>query len=468
MAPNASDPTPSGLDITHTDTKIPLTVPVGLDFGPTSVSVTFFINEREFHTGVPCSELYQSFFRENLSNWVQCNLKSRPGRNLAYSAPSPFIDSEKATELLETLAGYIISALHMGISALDHYPALRFKLMAVTVPDNWDRFARTLVATAARLAGHPLDSSKMILPQCRATQVAFQMSRYNKGKYLTLLLHYNRSYLHMALVEMWGESLEMKGQVYIPRFGEDELHKAPVSASTVNAGLESAKHNSVDVNPVDGVQNNEPFNKSHCSSDFIASNHHPCDDHHLASDLATVSQDNDDKPDRVPLVEDNHVCHDATRDHYPIDLPTTAVLDRDNAPKSDEFFHDRTVCHNKAAHFKPAVKAVQKFLVWMAAPESSTPAKELLTMRYTNGDVRNAVRDVKYIVVDGEASIAGLRDFRDAIKKRFGAEGWMKVETSTRNCGAYGAALAAKQQLQNPKHLGDWKDLPQYTPRKAE
>ena len=160
----------SDLGIFNRYTNKSLVVPVGLNFGPTSASIIFFIYRAEFYTGVPCSELYKRLFQENLSNSMQCNPESHPRKNLACRASSPFTDPDKITELLETLAGYITSALRMGSASIDHNPALRFRLIAITVPDHWDRSARTHVATAAKLAGYPLDSSYVILPLSRGIQ----------------------------------------------------------------------------------------------------------------------------------------------------------------------------------------------------------------------------------------------------------------------------------------------------------
>ncbi len=83
---------------------------------------------------------------------------------------------------------------------------------------------------------------------------------------------------------------------------------------------------------------------------------------------------------------------------------------------------------------------------------------------YTAEDISTAVRNVKYIVLDGEASIPGMTDLGDAIEKMFINEKCIVIERIRSDCGAYGAALAARRQLGNPKHMDDWKDLPRYIP----
>ena len=287
----------------------------------------------------------------------------------------------------------------MGVWALDDNPALNYKLMAVTVPNHWDRSARTHVATAIKLAGQPLDGSHMIIPLSRAIQSAFQMIRYTEGQYLTLLLDYNKSYLHIILVEMCRTGCTVKRQVCFPHLGEDELHKAPILGSTVASERESLTHNVVNGEPSDDLQND---GKSKYN--------------------------------------------------------TTVV--------PDKFITQRPICNNKVAHFKFIIDAVSEFMIQMIVPKASSPAVNFPVPSCSASELRHAVRDVRYVVIDGEASIPGLWDLRDAIKSKFINEEWINVEGDKRDCGAYGAALAETRQLQNPKHVGDWKDLPGYVPER--
>lgn len=260
---------------------------------------------------------------------MQCNLECAPSERLSTSAVSSFTSHEEVIEPVEALSGHIKSAINMGSWALDNNPTLDFKLMAVTVPNHWDGSARTHVATGTKLAGQPLDGSYMIIPLSRAIQLAFQMSRCTEGKYLTLLLEYNKSYLHMILLEICGTGCIVKRQVYFPHLGEDKLHKAP-----------------------NCLQNDGK------------------------------SKDN-----------------------------STVVPNR--------FIAKRPICNNKAAHFKPIIDTVSEFMIRITVPKTSSPTVN---------------------------------------------EEWINVKGDKRDCGAYGATLVARRQLQNPKHLGDWKDLPGYVP----
>lgn len=106
---------------------------------------------------------------------------------------------------------------------------------------------------------------------------------------------------------------------------------------------------------------------------------------------------------------------------------------------------------------QPILEALQKFLVVTTLSHDPNLLKKLpYVLKY-------AVSDVRCIVVDGEACNKGREALRTAIKKMFADMTWLSV-TETHECGAYGASVAAQMQLQNPKHLGDWRDLPGYLP----
>ena len=433
----------------------PSIVPVGLNFGPTSLSITFFCNQSEYYTGVPCDEIYRGFFQDSLVKKVQCNLECNLHVCSSTSANLSLTSNTKISELVETFTQHIKAAIGMGVWALDNNPALDFKLMAVSVPDHWDEFAHTLVANTASLAGHPLDGSHMIIPLSRAIQSTFQMSRYTEGKYLTLLLDYNKSYLHLMLVEMCGTSTIMKKQIYFPHLGEDELHKATVLGSAVASGQESSTHNVAKGGPSDGFQFDEPSNSKH------STNVSPGSD--LIFPIGGLCSQNSAPSTEQPVCV-RHTSNRSTPETLMIGQHTSCKSDANRTTVPDEFNGQRPVCHNKAAHFKPIIDKVSDFMIQMRATEIMNAAKEGVMPKHPLTDLRHAVRNVKYIVIDGEASIPGLWDLRDAIKSKFFNEEWITVEGNKRDCGAYGAALAASRQLQNPKHFGDWKDLPKYVP----
>ena len=441
-----------------------LIVPVGLNFGPAWLSIVFFIDQDEYYTGVPGEELYQNYFRHALGKGVQCNRKPGPAEGLLAPALPSYTSHEDAMELVKPFSNHIKSAIRMGISALDNDPTLDFKLMAVTVPDHWDESARTLVATATRLAGHPLDGSHMIVSLSRAIQSAYQMSRYNEGKYLTLLLDYNKSYLHLMLVEMYGTHCMMKGQVYFPHLGEDELHKAPVPGSAVASDRDSLNHNALNRQVSDSHQSSQSDDES--TNDTSANSSTTSDLAFPINDVHTSGFSDDDAPANKPHVRKHATSQHSTTEAPIQDHPAADNSGKDSAAVPDEFLSQRPVCHNQAAHFQPILDAVSDFIISVAAPETSSPAEaeKPPTQRPTLGAVRRhaAREELRYVVIDGEASIQGLRDLSNAIKTMFVNEEWVKIEGSRRDCGAYGAAVAAMRQVQNPKHWGDWRELSWY------
>ena len=444
------------LEVRSRRAKKPSIVPVGLNFGPTSLSISFFFDESEYYTGVPCGQLYKSYFQDSLDEKVQCNIVSS-----WIPTHTTFTSDAEISELVDTFSKHIKSAIGMGVWSLDNNPALDFKLMAVTVPDHWGEAARTLVATATRLAGHPLDGSYMIIPLSRAIQSTFQMSRYTEGKYLTLLLDYNKSYLHLMLVEMCGTGCVMKRQIYFPHLGEDELHKAAILGSGGASELESPSHNVAKGEPSDGLQFDEASNSSHSTNASSAS-----DLIFPIGDVHTSLGSQDDAPTIQRPICVRYATNPSTSETPIIGHHTSCEVDANRTTVPDELNGQRPVCHNKAAHFKPIIDTIHDFMIHVRATELLTPnaARQPLARIHPLSDLRYAVRNVKYIVIDGEASIPGLWDLRDAIKSKFVNESWITVEGNKRDCGAYGAAIAASRQLQNPKHLGDWKDLPGYVP----
>ena len=374
------------------DPQNPLVVPMGLNFGPTSVSTWFFVGDRKCNTGVPCDELYQSFFQDALSKTVQCNFASRPSEGLSTSAISSFTNPNKTVQLTEAFANYIKSTARMGITAFDSDPGLNFKVMAITVPDHWGVAARRQVELAAELAGYPLDEPDMIISLSLAIHSTYEMDKRTEGRYLFLILEYNKSYLHMMLVQVDGRSCDMKRQAYLPHLGEDELHKAPIKGDAVAPGQEPLSSKS--------------------SSD---------------SDNGTIFEEDNEEP---------------APESTPKNEPTS-----DHAAIPDKFNADRPVYYNQTAHFKPIIGTLLKFMTLMRKQEAPSPPGEPPALIDSPSDASHPMRGIKYIVVDGEASVPGVRDLRDVLKERFVDEESITVEGRWRDCGAYGAALAAKRML---------------------
>ena len=428
MTDHSLCPMPSHPDIARRTTKNPSVVPVGLNFGPTQLSISFFLGQHEYYTGVPGGVLYQSFYQDVLFKEVQCDLEHRPTEDLSISVPS-FTGQKGVENLVQLFSDLIKSAIHMGISTFDNDPALKFKLMAITVPDHWNESTRTYVATASQLAGHPLDGSHMIISLPRAIQLSHQMRKYTEGIYKTLILDYNKSHLHLMLVEMYGTQCDVIGRGYLQHLGEDELHKAPV--------LDNGIAVSVTGKPAITLQDIGTFTTNLSINDNPAINL-------TRADSSTKDISNSESPSSDP-----------THTHSATSGAEAGNPQAYNPPPPDEFYTQRPVCHNQKAHFKPIVDAASLFMIGSKRRE--------LPLEITADMIKYAFQDVKYIIIDGEASIPGLWDLRDAMESMpIENDGWTVIEGDKRDCGAYGAARAAWQQMQNPKHLGDWTGLPGY------
>ena len=455
MVSHTADQSPWQICVPPHNTQKPVIVPVGLNFGPTWLSTVFFHDDSQFTTRSSCGSLYESFFDNALCEKVQCDLEYRSSKGL-YSADPSLTSKEEVKEFVTKLSEHIKDVISEGALGLGN---LDFKLMAVTVPDHWGQSARAYVATATKLAGYALDGSHMIIPLSRAIQSAYQMSKTTYGRYLTLIVDYNEKYLHLMLVEMCGPGCTMKGQAYFPLLGENDLHKPPVLGNAVPSDQEGLMDNVVKLEPSGGLpDHNKSIRK-------ISIKESPTSDRILPiSDVHGTSLPEDDTPISDVSNREHPTSGYSTSEAPLIDHPSRDDSDGDSAAVPDEVKADGPVCHNQAAHFKPILDAISEFMILMTRPESPRPAIESPTPRYTIRDVRHAVRNVEHIVIDGEASCRGRMDLTDAIKSKFSDEDWINVQGHKWDCGAYGAALAAKRQWQNPMHLGDWKDLPGYVP----
>lgn len=348
-------------------------VTVGLDFGPSWVNAHFLVNENQYYTGVACGQEYKDFYEEALRKKVQSrlNFKELP------SPDAPLISTEeRASELVQHFLIHIKEARNMGISALEHNPSLNLRVLAITVPHHWDISARTLVAKAAELAGQPLDGSHMLLELPQAVQLAYEMRNQATGAYLTLIIMYQKSHLHLMLVEMQGSSCVMKGEVYLPHLGEEVL-KAPIVGSAVGSGEETFKKNA---------------------------------------------------PGDKPPAYDGPSPHD--------EPPSPAH-------------------HSPPVDLKPIQEALKKFLLLMTpTPDDSTSRTESPGLL-----LRSEVIDVKFVVIDGEASGDGLERLHEAVTEMLAKAERVIVIGNKPDCGAVGAERAGQRQLQNPMHVGDWREL---------
>lgn len=383
-------------------------VAVGLDFGPRWISSHFRIEGSKFYTGVRGGQLYRDFYEEVLKSKVQSHLRLKE-----LSPPdAPLLPTEeRASELVQAITHHTEQARRIAVSALAD-PSLDFKVMAITVPHHWDASARTLVAEAAKIAGQPLEGSHMFLELPRAVQLTYEMHRETTGTYLTLIIMYHESHLHLMLVEMCGTSCVTKGEVYLPELGEDAIRASAV-ASMVDSDKDTLKKNP----PGDEIASEEP-----ASADLLAGDG-------LSSSLGSEAWTSTDSKTASPF---EYLTRPSSINYPPVDL-------------------------------QPIQDALKQFLDLMTPSDESISATESSNILPTN-----AISDLKFIVIDGEARPEGLRRLVVAVTEMFAEAEGVVIMGNMSDCGADGAEREGRRQLQNPKHVGDWRNLPEYVPHTSD
>ena len=411
-------------------------VPVGLDFGPTWIHISFSvdregISEGPYSTGVPGEKVYMDFYKETLSKKVQghVNFEELP------PPAKPLVPTkERASELVEAFRLHIEGAVKLGVWALDKNPKLNFKVMAITVPDHWDASARTIVANAARDAKHPLDSSYMILKFPRAVQMAYEMHKYVWGRFLTLMIHYHKSYLHLMLVEMFENRCFMKGQVRLPHLGEDEIK----ASSGSNTTPEKA---SGDDSPGGQLVSDQNVGDQSVSADDTYEN----------------------SLQRRTLAEGTEVyqSEDVLNEDLALEPSISTHPAYDDTASPDDLYIEPPVNRYPPVDLEPIQAAIKKFIILMTPTNAPTPDGE------SSLHLKFGITNKAYIVIDGDATPKGIAALDKAIKEMFAETEGIDVVARIFDCGARGAELAARRHFQNPKHLGDWKELPEYRDESA-
>ena len=394
-----------------------IVIPVGLEFNPNWISVSFSTDHEElcshtYFTGVLPDQVYRDFYEEALNKKVQSHVDSK---DFSPSVEPLVSTEERASELVLVFAIHIENAWKMAVWSLDEDPKLDFKVMAITLPDHWDASARTVVAKAARKAGHPLDGSYMMITLPRAVKLASEMHKDAPGNYLTLLIHYHESYLHLMLVKMCGTGCVMERQVCLRHLGEDEIEASNGGSATLNKTYFGGN-----------LSHEEP------SSDQFP---------------------NEEPPNDNPL--HNNTIYESLNELPPDPSISTYFTDDDTASGNDLYTESSNDQH-PPVDLKPIQEALTKFILLMKPTDDSNPAEEL-SLHF-----KHAVRDVKYMFIDGEASSRGRTALLTAINEMFADAKGINFPRYLTYGGVSGARIAARQQFQNPMHLGNWEDLPGY------
>lgn len=197
--------------------------PLGLNFGPTYITASHALDDGAIVpvTRVTASVPYQDFFRRSLEERVQRDLQSRPQEHLPNSHLYP---PESQAEELSALFAHEIGAIKSDASRVLESTAVDVK--AITVPYHWNRTAQYAILSAAEVTDVPLAGMHLLLRYPRALGQAYDLESGIAGaEYLSLVVDYNRSYLHLLICETvrHGGYALVEGQVQLPHLGEDAI-----------------------------------------------------------------------------------------------------------------------------------------------------------------------------------------------------------------------------------------------------
>ncbi|KAM0805915.1 hypothetical protein BDR22DRAFT_191081 [Usnea florida] len=396
-------------------------IPVGLDLGPSWVGASFTLETDHCpcSIGIPGSQVYKDFYSETLSMAVQHHLDfEEPSLPL----PVAMVSSESRASSLKRVFAEHISDLLRKLGRMED--RLHFKVMAITVPSHWDISARTVVAKAAELAGHPLDGQHMVVKLPRAIQSAFKMCRENHGTYHTLVVNYHKTHLHLMIAQMRGTSFVMQREVWLPYLGEDGIRDA-LRASTKRVDDETC---------TDGFLGVE----AHNAEPIIMDNETPHSeiDFYRRDSVATTPRKpiTKDPPNPILTNESSAVPH-CTQGHLP---PQHSTLPN---PQPTNAHH---------ANHQPILNALHKFIHLMPPPTSTSHSSPSPPIS------RYVLSDITYIVVCGDATPHSQQALLTAIRITYTQHSDIRLRACPCNCGSYGAEIAARRQWQNPMRVGVW------------
>ena len=200
--------------------------PLGLNFGPTYLTASYALDDGSVVpvTLVTASAAYQDFFRESLQKSVQKDLQSRLREQLPNSHLFP---PESQAENLSALFTHEINAVISDASRVLESTAVDVK--AISLPYHWNRTAQQAILSAAQAAHVRLAGIHLLLRYPRALDKAHDLeSCLAEDDYLSLVVDYNRSYLHLLICETakGGGYALVEGQVQLPHLGEDDVSKS--------------------------------------------------------------------------------------------------------------------------------------------------------------------------------------------------------------------------------------------------
>ncbi len=199
--------------------------PLGLNFGPTHITASHALDDGFIVpvTRVTASVAYQDFFRQSLQKRIQNDLQSRPQEQLPNSHLFP---PESQAEELSALFTHEIDAIKSDASRV--LGSITVDVKAISVPYHWNSTVQQAIFSATRVANVPLAGIHLLLRHPQALEKAYHLeSSIAEDDYLSLVVDYNRSYLHLLICETVkdGGYALVEGQVQLPHLGEDAVSK---------------------------------------------------------------------------------------------------------------------------------------------------------------------------------------------------------------------------------------------------
>lgn len=320
---------------------------------------------------------------------------------------------ERLTELVGCFKEHIEKARFMGVWCADD-SSLELKVMGITVPGHWDLFAQTVVYQAARLAGQPLAKLSSVLAIPQAAKLAYGIDDED-GEYLMLIIQYHKSHLHLMLVE--GDTCAMQRQAYLPNLGEDMMLEAAAAVGESDSDDVMTEAST----PDSAADSDEiPLPKFAIGDAvFIKS-----ESETLTPEPSTSTQSpRDDTPPPADL--DTQL-----NEPFTPELSTSTPSTHNNTPPQDDPDTKPPAHHYPETNLAPIQDALSRFM------HLDQPSED--------PDLKAALADVKYIVIDGDASMEWKKALRAAVEGVLDHKEGITILANRFCCGVYGAEIKAR------------------------
>lgn len=133
------------------------------------------------------------------------------------------------------------------------------------------------------------------------------------------------------------------------------------------------------------------------------------------------------------------------------DKSTNTESNADNTASQEDINTETRVYRHQKVDMQPVQETLQRFLLLMMPPNHSNPTSN------SSDQFKDAVRDLNYIILDGEATPSGLRALYKVIYEGFADMEWICV-WGKGYCGAWGAQMVANGESENTQSGGNRED----------